>query len=219
MIAAHLLLLLPLLMPAARGQQAPIPGTVFVPAHSDTSSVESQSFATAFADGSALTGSLGSDVVALAGVSAPAEFGLGDASAAAGTWHQSGILGLGVQTGGAGVPPLLESLLPTADRKFVVALEAGGGTLWLGQDVAAMPALPALERTYSSVATQYNDFAVPVDSIRFGVDDLPLGAAGPVTAHVDTGASALILPAVAFARFEELVVRRPNPQTQPSPRA
>ena len=63
---------------------------------------------------------------------------------------------------------------------------------------------------------RHNDYAVPVAALTLGpADALPLSSPTH-TAHVDTGASALVLPAAAFARFQELLVAAETSATAPA---
>jgi hypothetical protein len=201
--------------PGAAGQQGVVTGPTFEPDASSSVDVTASTFATEFADGSALSGTLASDAVQIGSVSSGsdrgAEFGLGDASAATGRWHHSGILGLGVQSSGVGIPSLLEAMLPRADeRRFAVALDTGGGRLWVGpgaSDPAALGVTTSELVLQPGVDTEYHDYAVAVQSIAVGGDGLTLSTSGAPhpACRVDTGASALILPAVAFEQFEALL--------------
>lgn len=206
----------------ARGaSDSVITGPVFEPAESSSVDVTSSTFETEFNDGSALTGTLASDTVRIGLLNSvkSAAFGLGDANVAVGRWHHSGILGLGVQSTGAGIPPLLESMLPRADdRRFAVALDLDGGGLWMGSAASNSVALgvtneePVLQ---PGVPTEYNDYMVEVHSIALGAEDLPLRAsgagAGAYPALVDTGASAIVLPKVAFDRFQSALSTHADP--------
>lgn len=189
-----------------------IVGPVFEPGDSSSVDVSSSRFSTEYNDDSALAGTLASDIVGIGSLQSAdrANFGLGDADAAIGRWHHSGILGLGVQSSGVGIPSLLESLLPRADqRRFAVALDLDGGRFWMGASATAATlgvssAAPALQ---PGLQTDYNDYMVGVQSIALGEDALPLGTTGgeAYPALVDTGASAVILPRAAFEQFQNLL--------------
>ena len=101
LVACSLLLSLTALAQPPPPAALKVPGPSYLPRESQSSEVDSRTFEANFADGSALGGVLGRDVVTLAGISSAADFGLGDTTAAAGTWHHSGILGLGVQVCGS----------------------------------------------------------------------------------------------------------------------
>jgi hypothetical protein len=165
-----------------------------------TSDVLGTTFIAAFADGSQLEGELASDAVRLGSWSAgDATIGLGYAYV--GTWHHSGILGLGVQGHST-----LASLCPAAaDRKFAIALRHDGGALYLGAAASNPTALGTAPPIFAlPIATAMNDYSVRVSDISLGGQPL-LPAASSTICHVDSGASTLTLPKSAFQLFAAAV--------------
>ena len=175
---------------------------LFAPRFSSTSQIEDEDFRIAFRDGSKLSGDFAHDTVQLQEWRADGvRFGLSYDGEQVGTWHHSGILGLGVQTHST-----LSSLLPSpSGRKFAIAMTKTGGALYLG--AASSLGTPVFSEP---VPTEFNDYAVVVGGLRLGPQSL-LPAGDGTVCHVDSGASTLIFPKAAFGLFEALVAPLSSP--------
>ncbi|TNY22212.1 aspartic protease [Rhodotorula diobovata] len=178
------------------------PHTKYDPSASTSAAiVAGKSLSVTYGDGSSTSGSVYTDTVSIAGLSATKQtFGVATAlSSDFANDPYDGLMGMGYQSiSTLGAPPLFETLVSqnkVASSKFSFHLADSASELYLGGMNSALfkagstKAYPVVSQSYWLLATKAN------------VGGSPVAAVGQFNAIVDTGTSVIVAPTQAARQF------------------